>query len=129
MIDQTFQVGDVVSAEYKTGRYAGRIVELTNTRKAAVQILAVLKHPEQGDLHNPMQADVAFFHQRRALAHNEIALMPLPTIEPYSGTVPDYRESLQRAVLHDKRELDNLRRWAERALAELELLEKDYFGG
>jgi kinase-associated protein B len=126
-LDPNYQVGDLVTAEYKTGRYIGRIVELTSTRKAAVQIAAVVKHPEQGDLHNPMQADVAFFHQRRALAHNEIALMPLPTIESYEGPVPDYRESLRRALQQDKRELDNLRRWAERALAELEQLEKEYF--
>jgi kinase-associated protein B len=127
-MDFSFQGGDIVSAEYKSGRYVGRIVEITNTRKVAVQILAVLKHPVQGDLHQPMQADVPFFHQRRALAHNEIALMPLQTIERYDAPVPDYKESLRSAVLHDKRELDNLRRWAERALTELEQLEKEYFG-
>lgn len=126
-MDRNYRVGDLVTAEYKTGRYIGRIVELTSTRKAAVQIAAVVKHPEQGDLHNPMQADVAFFHQRRALAHNEVALMPLPTIEAYEGPVPDYRDSLRRALQHDKRELDNLRRWAERAFAELAQLEKEYF--
>lgn len=128
MNNDNLQVGDFVAAEYKSGRYIGRIVEMTNTRKAAVEIMAVAKHPEQGDLHNPMQADVALFHQRRALAHREIALMPLATIEPYRGPVPDYAESLQRAVQTHKRELDTLQRWAQRALTEMETLEKEYFG-
>ena len=53
--------------------------------KAAVRILAVKDHPTQGDLHNPMDPSVAFFHQRRALSHQEIALMPISTIRPYAG--------------------------------------------
>jgi kinase-associated protein B len=123
-----FQVGDLVVAEYKSGRYIGRIVELTNARKAAVEIAAVVQHPEQGDLHHPMQADVAMFHQRRALAQREIALMPLPAIEQYDGPVPEYEQSLRQAVARQKQELDQLRRWSERAISELAALEREYFG-
>jgi kinase-associated protein B len=128
MNNDPWQIGDVVVAEYKSGRYIGRIVELSNGRKAAVEIMAVVKHPEQGDLHNPMRADVGFFHRRRALAHREIALVPLHSVEPYRGPVPEYEESLRRAVAEHKEALDNLRRWAQRALAEMRALEEDYFG-
>ncbi|MFC0214673.1 sporulation phosphorelay system protein KapB [Paenibacillus chartarius] len=124
--EQQLQVGDTVIAEYKSGRYIGTIVELTNSRKAAVQIAAVVKHPEQGDLHHPMQADVPLFHQRKALAHREIALMPLNTVERYDGPVPEYDESLRESVDLHKQELDQLKRWAERALAEMEALEQEY---
>jgi kinase-associated protein B len=123
-----WHVGDVVVAEYKSGRYIGRIVELSNSRKAAVEIMAVVKHPEQGDLHNPMQADVGLFHRRRALAHREIALVPLASIEPFRGPVSEYEPSLRRAVAEHKQALDHLQRFAQRALAEMEALEKDYFG-
>ncbi|KIL40177.1 kinase [Gordoniibacillus kamchatkensis] len=127
MEHEPFKAGDIVVAEYKSGRYIGRIVELTSSRKAAVEIMAVARHPQQGDLHHPMQADVGLFHQRRALAHKEIALMLLTTIEPYRGSVPDYADSLRHAVQSHKQELNQLQRWAERALAEMEALEKDYF--
>ncbi len=45
-----------------------------------------------------MQSQVAFFHQRRALAFKEIALMPVHTVKPYTGEIPDYRKSLKDAL-------------------------------
>ncbi|MDB5051999.1 MAG: kinaseassociated protein [Bacilli bacterium] len=121
-----FQAGDFVIAAYKTGEYIGEIVE-ASAIKAAVKVLAVLKHPAQGDLHNPMQANVAFFHQRRALAYQEIALMPLHTISPYGKTIPDYKESLYRALHDEMEELKHAMLFAQKCLNELESLEKDYF--
>ncbi len=119
-------VGAKVTAAYKTGEYIGEIVELSGSAKAAVQILAVRKHPTQGDLHNPMESEVAFFHQRRALAYREIALMPLHTVQLFQGAVPDYTESLRLALAEQIRELTGLEQWAKRSLQELEQLNREY---
>lgn len=54
MQSDTCQPGQIVTASYKTGEYIGEVIELMSTGKAAVRILAVVKHPAQGDLHNPM---------------------------------------------------------------------------
>lgn len=125
-MNHSLTVGSIVTAEYKTGEYIGEVVELSSASKAAVKILAVIKHPAQGDLHNPMNPNVAFFHQRRALAHQEIALMPLYTVKPYNGAVPDYAASLEQALLSEIRGLEQTIRWAERSLQELEQLKREY---
>ncbi|OXM87871.1 kinase-associated lipoprotein B [Paenibacillus rigui] len=124
----SLSIGSLVTAQYKTGEYIGEVVEQSSPSKAAVQILAVVKHPSQGDLHNPMNPNVPFFHQRRALAFREIALMPLYTIQPYEGDVPDYKTSLDRSL---QEEMDAMKQspykeWAERCLEELVLLKQDY---
>ncbi|CAG7629772.1 kinase-associated lipoprotein B [Paenibacillus allorhizosphaerae] len=119
-------VGSLVRASYKTGEYVGEIVEQTSAAKAAVKILAVLNHPTQGNLHHPDNPDVAYFHQRRALSFQEIALMPIDTIRPYHGTVPDYKQSLQQALETDMDQLRRTIRFAEKCLAELEQLKKEY---
>jgi kinase-associated protein B len=123
-----FQVGDHVAAAYKTGEYIGEIVDVSGM-KAAVKVLAVLKHPMQGDLHNPEQANVAFFHQRRALAYQEIALMPFPTISLYDKAIPDYKASLRLALEKEKEALEhsNSILFAQKCLNELNLLAKEYF--
>ncbi|NOU65037.1 kinase [Paenibacillus sp. LMG 31461] len=123
----SFQIGDRVIAEYKTGVYYGEVVEMSSSMKAAVRILAVKDHPTQGDLHNPMDPSVAFFHQRRALSHQEIALMPIATIRPYAGEVPDYQVSLKRALLAQIDKLSDMEAWARRSLQELDQLNKEYF--
>lgn len=123
----SFQIGDRVTAEYKTGAYFGEIVEMTNSMKAAVRILAVKEHPTQGDLHNPMDPSVAFFHQRRALSNQEIALMPISTIRPYAGQIPEYQDSLKRALVAQINKLSEMEAWARRSLQELDQLQKEYF--
>ncbi|MGE6229691.1 sporulation phosphorelay system protein KapB [Paenibacillus chitinolyticus] len=125
--ENTASVGDLVIASYKTGEYIGRIVEPPSNIKAAVQVLAVVKHPSQGDLHNPQQGDVPFFHQRRALAYQEIALMPLSGIHAYHGNVPDYTLSLQQALERELNMLHQTEEWARRSIAELEELHREYF--
>jgi kinase-associated protein B len=119
-------IGDKVRAAYKTGEYIGEVVELTNSAKAAVKVLAVLVHPEQGDLHNRMDPNVGFFHQRRALANGEIALMPLTTVSAYHGDVPAYADSLIAALHKEKERLISLEQWARKGLQELDELEKEY---
>jgi kinase-associated protein B len=121
-----YLVGEKVLAAYKTGEYIGEVVDVSGM-KAAVKVLAVVKHPTQGDLHNPNQANVGFFHQRRALANQEIALMPFDTISVYRQAVPEYGESLRRALEWDKKTLQNEILFAQKCLEELAALEKDYF--
>lgn len=121
-----YPIGSLVTASYKTGQYIGEIVEQSSPMKAAVKILAVVKHPTQGDLHNPMDPDVPFFHQRRALAYQEIALMPVQTIRPYEGFVPEYAESLSRALAQELQQLDRAIRFAQRCREELEQLQQEY---
>jgi kinase-associated protein B len=121
-----YLVGEHVIAAYKTGEYIGEVVDVSGM-KAAVKVLAVVKHPTQGDLHNPNQANVGFFHQRRALANQEIALMPFDSISVYRQAVPEYGESLRKSLEKDKKSLLNDILFAQKCLQELESLEQDYF--
>lgn len=120
-------IGDYVSAFYKTGKYIGEITDVRGDNYL-VRVLAVSKHPMQGDIHSPKDVDVPFFHERRALAFREQANMPKKMVKPYEGEVPDYIESLREAVNKQKEELiKESTTWAELSLKNLETLEKDYF--
>lgn len=126
-MNESFATGQTVMAEYKTGTYLGKIVDWNPDRsKAAVQVHAVVKHPMQGNLHSPMNPDVSFFHQRRALAFNEIALMPLGTFKAYSGAIPEYEASLQEAITKDMIQLEKSIRFSEMCLKELRALSREY---
>lgn len=119
------ELGTIVAFTYKTGQYAGEVME-TNGPRALLKVLAVLKHPEQGDLHNPYNPDVPFFHERRALSYTEKTNVPYGDIRPFRGEVPAYKESLQQAVQAEIEAIDKLKRWAERGLVQLEQLAKEY---
>ncbi|RWZ54873.1 kinase [Halobacillus fulvus] len=124
----TFQTGDIVKAHYKSGIYIGEVAEDRN-RFYLVQILAVEKHPMQGDLHNPGKTEDVFFHQRKALSFREKANIQKEAVHPYEGVVPDYEASLKSSVEKLKQKLE--RRESEfnsHAKTQLEDLEKQYFG-
>ncbi|WP_066314210.1 kinase-associated lipoprotein B [Bacillus sp. FJAT-29814] len=121
------QIGDKVTGIYKTGKYVG---EITDVRPQAylVRVLAVAKHPMQGDLHNPKDADVLIFHERKALSFREQANIPKQMVKQYDGEIPDYLQSLREAVEKMKKELTEMdTKWAEMSLNCLASLEKDYF--
>ncbi|MBY0598155.1 kinase-associated lipoprotein B [Bacillus bingmayongensis] len=125
-MSETFQIGDIVTGIYKTGKYIG---EITNSRPGSyvVKVLAVLKHPTQGDLHNVKQADVPFFHERRALAFREQTNIPQTMVKKYEGDIPDYKESLQIALeaqMNAFSEDDSP--FARRSLQTLQQLKQDY---
>ncbi|NBC72808.1 sporulation phosphorelay system protein KapB [Paenibacillus sacheonensis] len=122
---RNYEPGTLVAFTNKTGRYAGELMEINGAR-ALVKTLAVLKHPEQGDLHNPYNPDVAMFHERRALSYTEKTNVLLGDIEPFHGDVPDYKESRARALAVEIESLDRLKRWAERGIDALRTLEKEY---
>lgn len=125
-MNETFQIGDIVTGIYKTGKYIG---EITNVRPQhyLVKVLAVVKHPMQGDLHNVKQADVPFFHERHALSFREQTNIPQSMVKRYEGDVPDYKESLQQALTEQIMQLqEDDTPFAERSLQMLEQLKHDY---
>lgn len=127
MSDTQLTPGTLVTASYKSGEYIGEIVELYPPRVAVVKILAVQKHPAQGDLHHPFATDVPLFHQRRALSYQEKASAPLASIRLYTGEVPAYRESLLASLDAEIQALENdPSEWAKRSLAELHALQDEY---
>lgn len=120
-------VGDTVTAIYKTGKYIGEITE-RRPQHYLVRVLAVLKHPMQGDLHNPKDAEVGFFHERKALSHREQANIPEKMVKPFDEVIPDYLDSLKEAIRKLRSELESDQSpWALHSLKNIESLEKDYF--
>lgn len=119
---------EFVRAFYKTGVYIGELVDRQeNMQRALVKVLAVLKHPTQGDLHNPKMVDVPLFHQRKALAQFEKTWVPLSQLKSYDGDVPDYKSSLLQAVHVQQKSLeDDDSDWAKVCLDKLEECKKEY---
>ncbi len=121
------KIGDVVTGIYKTGKYIGLITDI-RPMHYLVQVKAVLKHPQQGDLHNPKQADVQFFHERRALAFNEQTNVPKQMVKIFHEEIPEYYQSLKNAVTSMKRELEEMNtEWSKQSLSKLTVLENEYF--
>ncbi|PLR92654.1 kinase-associated lipoprotein B [Bacillus sp. T33-2] len=121
------QVGETVTAIYKTGKYIGEITEV-RPQHYLVRVLGVLKHPMQGDLHHPKDTDVGIFHERKALSFREQANVPKQMAKPYGEDIPDYLDSLSDAVEKLRNELkDDPSPWAVQSLKNIESLEKDYF--
>ncbi|MDR7072331.1 kinase-associated lipoprotein B [Fictibacillus barbaricus] len=118
---------NIVVASYKTGQYIGKAEDERN-QMVLIEVLAVQKHPWQGDLHNPKQANVPFFQERKALSYRERAWMPVHTVAEYKeDTIPDYNESLRKALNTYKIKLrEENSDWSKRSLHCLEELEKDY---
>ncbi|WP_042222716.1 kinase-associated lipoprotein B [Oceanobacillus manasiensis] len=121
------QIGDKVKAHYKSGTYLGKIVE-DRGDKYLIEVLAVMKHPMQGDLHNPNQTEGVFFHERKALAFHEKMNVKKPAVHPFDEEIPDYTTSLQEAVQKYKDTLLNGDTpYHKEALLALERLEMAYF--
>lgn len=122
-----FKIGDKVTAIYKTGKYIGEVTDI-RPQHYLVRVLAVLKHPMQGDLHSPKDADVLIFHERRALAYREQSNIPKQMVKPYVEEIPDYIDSLKASLDKMKKELHDISSpWSEKSLQNIEALEKDYF--
>ncbi|UHA61993.1 kinase-associated lipoprotein B [Metabacillus litoralis] len=124
---EEMKIGDIVTGIYKTGKYIGVITDI-KPMHYLVKVKAVLKHPQQGDLHNPKQVDVQFFHERRALAFNEQTNVPKQMVKRFEDEVPEYQQSLRKALDVMKKELEEINTdWAKESLTRVEVLEKDYF--
>lgn len=126
-LSQLFEVGLVVTGIYKTGKYIGEIT-MVKEPNYLVRVLAVLKHPQQGDLHNPKSVDVGFFHERRALAYREQVNIQSVYIKPYEGELPSYEDSLSTALEEQYLELQlDDSPFAKKAIEKLLVLKTDYF--
>lgn len=122
-----FNIGQTITAVYKTGKYIGEIVDV-RPQHYLIKMLAVLKHPMQGDLHSPKNPNPSFFHERRALAFHEKTNVPKKLVHAYNEKIPNYTESLHHAVNNMKQELqEEGSAWADRSLSHLKTLEMDYF--
>jgi kinase-associated protein B len=125
MMDEII-VGSVVTGIYKTGKYIGEVTDVRSMHYL-VKVKAVLKHPQQGDLHAPKEVDVPLFHERRALAQNEQTNIPKNMVKLYGGEVIDYKESLKIALESSRQALQNdSSEWAQKCLENLDVLEKEY---
>ncbi|GGC81333.1 kinase-associated lipoprotein B [Thalassobacillus devorans] len=121
-------IGDSVIAHYKSGSYIGKITE-DRDRFYLVEVLAVEKHPMQGDLHNPGKTEDVFFHERKALSHHEKANISKSAVKAYDGEIPDYEQSLRNAVNRLKERLERKdSAFNQKALDQVTSLEKSYFG-
>ncbi|MFC7392809.1 sporulation phosphorelay system protein KapB [Scopulibacillus cellulosilyticus] len=119
---------DIVTTRYKTGEYIAKIIEERDEKRAVVEIQAVLRHPTQGDLHHPNQVDVPLFHQRKALAYREKAVVQTHSLKAYHQEVPEYKESLRQSLDKAYEQLNKRNDpWADKAKEKLKDLEKDYF--
>ncbi|TYR78718.1 kinase [Priestia megaterium] len=122
-----FQIGETVTAIYKTGKYIGEISQIRD-QHYVVRIKAILKHPQQGDLHNPNQVDVPFFHERKALAFHEQANIPKKMVHLYKEDIPDYKASLKQALQKLMDELSETdTHYSTASLNHLHQLQKEYF--
>jgi len=110
----------------KTGAYIGQVTEDKGTH-LVVQIKEVVKHPRQGDLHNPNEVDVPLFHERKALSFNERANILANMIKPYEGKPGEYFDSLKAAVSSLEEELrSNQTPFNEKSLEALQGVKKEY---
>ncbi|MCL7745988.1 kinase-associated lipoprotein B [Halalkalibacter alkaliphilus] len=119
---------EYVRAFYKTGVYIAELIERQEENgRALVKVKAVIKHPTQGDLHNPKMTDVPLFHQRKALAEFEKTWVPLSSLKAYEGEVPSYKDSLQQALHDEISKLEDVEtEWAQLSLEKLEECKKEY---
>ncbi|WP_223701512.1 kinase-associated lipoprotein B [Sutcliffiella deserti] len=123
---EDIQLGSTVTGIYKTGKYIGEITDI-RPMHYLIRVKAVLKHPQQGDLHAPKEVDVPLFHERRALAFREQTNIPKNMVKLYEGEIIDYKESLKISLENAKETLENdSSTWAKKCLENLAVLEKEY---
>ncbi|SFA91502.1 kinase-associated protein B [Lentibacillus halodurans] len=97
-------IGDIVQVKYNSGKYIGEVMEDRGERYL-VKVHAVVKHPMQGDLHNPGETEGVFFQVRKALARYEKMNVVKSAVKRFDGELPDYQTSLQEAVAAIKQQL------------------------
>lgn len=120
-------IGDIVQTSYNSGTYIGKVLE-DRRNFFLVEVLAVLSHPKQGDLHNPGQVDGVAFHERKALAFTEKMNARKRKVQPYHGEVPRYKASLQQAFNQLKQDLQaSDSAYSKAALQKLSDLEVHYY--
>ncbi|MDK4212793.1 sporulation phosphorelay system protein KapB [Staphylococcus warneri] len=111
---------------HKTGSYGVSIKEDTGD-DVLVQVEQVIKHPKQGDLHNPNESTGVFFHERKALSHYEKRYAKRSQLRDFNVEKMSYEDSLQQAISNLESQLKEKNdAHAKRSLQNLELLKADY---
>ncbi|MBN4908878.1 kinase [Staphylococcus sp. EG-SA-13] len=111
---------------HKTGQYVVEIVEEKGDQ-FLVQVLAVLKHPRQGDLHSPNEVENVFFHERKALSQFEKRYTTAQFLKEYSQDVPNYIDSLKSSLAElEEKMIKRNNAYSEQALKCIEQLKIDY---
>ncbi|UXR52028.1 kinase-associated lipoprotein B [Staphylococcus simulans] len=112
---------------HKTGSYGVSIVEEKDNGEVLVQVEQVIKHPKQGDLHDPTATEGVFFHERRALSHYEKRFAPKSKLREFNVEPLDYVDSLQQAITNYEEQLkqENTEH-AKMSLHNLNTLKNDY---
>ncbi|MGA4515515.1 sporulation phosphorelay system protein KapB [Staphylococcus caledonicus] len=111
---------------HKTGTYGVSIKE-ENDNQVLVQVEQVIKHPKQGDLHNPGKVEGVFFHERRALSHYEKRYATRSKLREFNVEEMKYKDSLQQAITQMENDLKQQdTEFAKYALNNLENLKNDY---
>ncbi|WP_026906987.1 sporulation phosphorelay system protein KapB [Paucisalibacillus globulus] len=124
-----FSLGDRVQVPSKSGIYIGELIEDRND-KYLVKVLAVMKHPMQGDLHHPKQVENVLFHERKALAQFEKVNVLKSVVHSYSDELPDYGKSLKSAVENYRKQLESKTTpYNKEALKALKIVEESYYLG
>ncbi|WP_188454000.1 kinase-associated lipoprotein B [Virgibacillus oceani] len=120
-------IGDHVRAHYNSGVYIGEVLE-DRGDKYLVKVLAVKKHPMQGDLHHPGKVDGVFFHERKALAHYEKMNVAKAVVYPFDEEIPNYNDSLKEsiAIMKERLAIKNTE-FNKLALIKLQELEEKYY--
>ncbi|WP_053218790.1 kinase-associated lipoprotein B [Virgibacillus senegalensis] len=121
-------IGEIVKAHYKSGTYIGEVIE-DRGANYLIKVLAVVKHPLQGDLHNYGKTEDVFFHQRKALSWQEKMNVSKPAVHPYTeNSIPDYESSLKESLDQLKNKLRQQdTAFNQQALKSLQELEQSYF--
>ncbi|WP_049319827.1 sporulation phosphorelay system protein KapB [Mammaliicoccus sciuri] len=111
---------------HKTGQYVVEIVEEKGDQ-FLVKVLAVLKHPRQGDLHSPNEVENVFFHERKALSQFEKRYTTAQFLKDYPHDVPNYIDSLKTSLAElEEKMIKRNNDYSEQALKFIEQLKIDY---
>ena len=102
----TIQIGDIVKASYNSGVYIGKVLE-DRKNSWLVEVLAIDKHPTQGDLHNLGHIDKGPFHERKALSFREKMNARKRKTSLYQAAIPDYNDSLHKSIKQLRQELQS----------------------
>lgn len=120
-------IGDTVKAHYRSGTYIGEVKE-DRGEQFLIEVLAVHKHPLQGDLHNMNQTEDVFFHERKALAQHEKMNVKKPAVHSFNEEFPNYKESLRQSVDNYRTKLEKeATTYHQKALDVLNRLEEEVY--
>ena len=110
----------------QTGSYGVSIKE-DDGDQVLVQVEQVIKHPKQGDLHNPNETEGVFFHERKALSHFEKRYAKRSQLREFNVEEMNYEDSLQQAITNLEHQLEeDDSEHARLSLKNLNALKEDY---